>query len=42
MDGTFLTVHDPWPVNKGSIHRMIPYVKWMRSFPNAMRWVLQV
>ena len=41
-EGTFLTVHDPWPVNKGTIRRMIPYVKWMRSFPNSMRWVLQL
>ncbi len=44
-DGTeemsFITVHDPWPVNQGTIHRGLPYASFLRRFPMASMYMLQ-
>ena len=40
-DGTYITIHDPWPVNQGTIERNIPYADFMRRFPMATNYMLQ-
>ncbi len=40
-DGTYITIHDPWPVNRGTIERGIPYADFMRRFPMATNYMLQ-
>lgn len=40
-DGTYITIHDPWPVRQGTIHRGLPYAAFLRQFPMASNYMLQ-
>lgn len=40
-DGTYLTIHDPRPVNRGTLHRSYPYGDFMRDYPSGSNYMLQ-
>jgi len=39
-EGTMITIHDPWPPNRGRIYT-VSYGKWMSAFPLAAVYILQ-